>query len=122
MNQFVATGRLCNSPAISQREDKKKSAVFNLAVKRRFLIQDQADTDFFRVVCFGNNADFVQKYIHKGMKIEISGEIHMDFYEKDGIKAPTVTVIAEKLEFAESKEANEKYCAPVEQAGEVHEE
>ena len=48
--------------------------------------------------------EFVEKYVHQGTKIVLTGRIQTGSYtNKDNIKVYTTEVIAEDIEFAESK-------------------
>lgn len=75
------------------------------AVARGYRHEDgQQDADFFRCVAFGKNAEFAEKYLHRGTKIAISGHLHSGSYtNKDGVKVYTVNIVVEQHEFAESK-------------------
>lgn len=77
---------------------------FTLAVDRRVKADGQPDADFISCVAFGKTADFVDKYFHKGMKMLLEGRIQTGSYtNKEGAKVYTTDVIAESVEFAESK-------------------
>lgn len=80
-------------------------ARFSIAVDRRFKRQgDQDSTDFFNCTAFGKTGEFVGKYFHKGSRILISGRIQNDNYtNKNGEKVYAVQIIAEEVEFADSK-------------------
>lgn len=85
----------------SQGENPMAIANYGIAVDRR---GSKDVTDFFNVVAFGKAADFAEKYLHKGMKILVSGRLQSGSYtNKDGIKINTVDIIAESQEFCESK-------------------
>lgn len=70
--------------------------------------EGQQDADFPSCVAFGKSAEFVEKYVHQGTKIVLTGRIQTGSYtNKDNIKVYTTEVIAEDIEFAESKAAAE---------------
>lgn len=99
MNSVVLMGRLTKDPEIRQAAETTV-ARYSLAVDRR----KKGETDFINCVTFGKNAEFVQKYLHKGSKICVSGRIQTGSYtDKEGRKIYTTDVIAETHEFAESK-------------------
>jgi single-strand DNA-binding protein len=60
------------------------------------------------MVSFGKTAEFLQKYVKKGTKLCIRGRIQTGSYEKDGKKIYTTDVVAEDIEFAESKKSQEQ--------------
>ena len=48
--------------------------------------------------------EFAEKYLHKGTKVALSGRIQTGSYtNKEGVKVYTTDIIAEDIEFAESK-------------------
>lgn len=110
MNKVILMGRLTREPEIrySTGDNSMAIARFSLAVDRRFKRQnDQADADFFNCTAFGKLAEFVEKYLHQGSKILLMGRIQNDNYtNRDGQKVYSVQVIAEEIEFAESKAAS----------------
>lgn len=75
-----------------------------MAVDRRIKTEGQPEADFISCVAFGKTADFIGKYFHKGMKMILDGRIQTGSYtNKEGAKVYTTDVIAESVEFAESK-------------------
>lgn len=108
MNKAILIGRLTRDPEIrySQRGDSQEAmciARYTLAVDRR---GKEAGADFISIVAFGKAGEFAEKYLHKGMRIVISGHIQTGSYtNKDGVKVYTTDVVIEEQEFAESKAA-----------------
>ncbi len=75
-----------------------------MAVDRRFKKEGEQTADFINCVTFGKNAEFVEKYLHKGTKIAVTGRIQTGSYtNKDGKKVYTTDVVVEEHEFCESK-------------------
>ena len=101
MNKVILMGRLTRDPSIYGEGDKMV-AKFSLAVDRTFSKED-AKTDFINIVAFTKKAEFTEKYLKKGTKIVISGRIQTGSYVKDGQNVYTTDVVAEDIEFAESK-------------------
>lgn len=107
MNSVQFTGRLTKDPVI-RNGGKKKAASYSIAVKKSYKREGGPDADFFNVVSFGGAADFIEKYFHKGMKIEISGEMHNDNYDdKKGNRVYGYQIITNRVEFGESKNASQ---------------
>ena len=80
---------------------------FSIAVDRRFKREGEPDADFFNCTAFGKQAEFVERYLHKGTKIVLSGRIQNDNYtNKDGQMVYSVRVMVDEIEFAESKNAS----------------
>lgn len=100
MNKVILMGRLTADP------EKKGAVSFTLAVDRRFKKEGEQAADFIRIVCFGKLGDFAEAYLRKGTKILVEGRIQTGNYtNKEGQKVYTTDVIADNIEFAESKKA-----------------
>ena len=108
MNKVILMGRLTRDPEmrVSQGDNALNIAKFSLAVDRRFQRNGEKETDFFNCTAFGKQADFVDRYLKQGTKILLVGRIQNDNYtNKEGQKVYSVQIIAEEIEFAESKNA-----------------
>lgn len=108
MNKVILTGRLTRDPEIrySAGENATCVARFSLAVNRRFHREGEQSADFINCVAFGKSGEFVEKYFHKGMKMDLEGHIQTGSYtNQDGKKVYTTDVIVEQVEFGESKKA-----------------
>ena len=107
MNKAILMGRLTRDPEVrySQGENSMAIARFNLAVDRRKkATSGEASADFINIVTFGKMGEFCEKYLHKGTKVTLSGRIQTGSYtNKEGVKVFTTEVIADDIEFAESK-------------------
>ena len=110
MNKVILMGRLTRDPEVRYSAGESSTAIarFSIAVDRRFRRgQDGAEADFFNCTAFGKQGEFAEKYLKKGTKILLSGRIQNDNYtNRDGQKVPAIQIIAEEIEFAESKNAS----------------
>ena len=123
MNKVILMGRLTRDPDIrsSAGNNPQTFARYTLAVDRRFSRRDGGDNgqsaDFISCVAFGRSAEFAEKYLHKGLKVVVTGRIQTGSYtNKDGQRVYTTDVIAENVEFAESK-SKDGGSAPSNDAG-----
>ena len=113
MNKIVQMGRLVADPEIkySAGENATCIANFRIAVDKRFKRKDDTEAptaDFFRVTAFGKLGEFCEKYLKKGTKIVYEGRIENNNYtDANGNKVYRDQIIAESIEFAESKKAQE---------------
>ena len=84
-------------------------ASYRLAVERRGKkVEGQQNADFISIKAFGKGGEFAEKYLHKGMKVAVSGHIQTGNYtNRDGQKVYTTDVIADEQEFCENKAAND---------------
>lgn len=109
MNKAILMGRLTRDPEVrySQGASQTSVARFSIAVDRRFKREGEPDADFFNCTAFGKQAEFVERYLHKGTKIVVCGRIQNDNYtNKEGQMVYSVRVMVDEIEFAESKNAS----------------
>ena len=107
MNKVELVGRLTKDVSINMSNGGCSIARFTIACDRRFKTEGQPTADFISCIAFGKTAEFIEKYFHKGMKVALNGRIQTGSYtDKDGKKVYTTDVIAENVEFCESKQSN----------------
>ena len=108
MNKVILCGRFTKEPEVRYSGANNLCiARFTLAVDRRFTQEGGPTADFVGCVALGKTGEFVEKYMKKGIKVILEGRIQTGSYtNKDGQKVYTTDVIAEQLEFAESKKDN----------------
>ncbi len=112
MNRVILMGRLTRDPNVSYAaKDNSAIARFSIAVDRRMrrdASADQQTADFISCVSFGKQAEFVEKYLRKGVKIACQGRIQTGSYtNKNGEKVYTTDVVIDEIEFAESKSSQD---------------
>ena len=119
MNKVILMGRLTRDPDIRYSSGDSSMAIarYTLAVARRFSRRDGGDSsqtaDFISCVAFRRDAEFAEKYLHKGIKIAVTGRIQTGSYkDRDGKTVYTVDVIAEEQEFCEAKSSEAKAEQP----------
>lgn len=106
MNKVILVGRLTRVPETRQAGETTVTR-FSLAIDRRYKSEGQQSADFPSCVAFGKTAEFINKYFKQGVKMALEGRIQTGSYtDKDGVKHYTTDVIAEAVEFAESKRAD----------------
>lgn len=115
MNKWIALARLGKDPEIRQSQSGIDIASFSVAVNRRFKRDGEPDADWFNCTAFGKTAEFCQKYLHKGTKVLIEGELQNNNYEKDGVKHYGDKIIINSIEFAESKSTSQQNGQPATQ-------
>ena len=107
MNMVILTGNLVRDPEKSFTNSNMAVTRFTIAVNR-FTRKEGGDTaDFIRVTAFDKQAELVEKYLRKGSKVGVEGRIQTGSYEKDGKKVYTTDVIANRVEFLDSRRDSE---------------
>lgn len=106
MNVIHIMGRLTADPEVTSSTSGTTIARYTVAVDRRFAKEGQQKTDFFNCTSFGKQAEFAEKYLKKGTKVVISGEMRLDLVQKDGKNVTYPKVNVNEVEFAESKKTD----------------
>ena len=103
MNKVILMGRLTKDVE-TRYSGETAIARYSLAVDRKFKREGEPTADFINCVAFGKNGEFAEKYLHKGMKIAVTGRIQTGSYkDKDGKTVYTTDIVVEEHEFCESK-------------------
>lgn len=109
MNRITLIGRLAKDPDVRYTQGQNSTAMarYTLAVDRKIKRQEgKQEADFISCVAFGRQAEFAEKYLHKGTKIAVNGRIQTGSYtNREGQKIYTTDVVIEDHEFVESRQA-----------------
>lgn len=110
MNTVQLIGRLTRDPQVTYKEDRSVAfARFSIAIDRgKDRNGEDRGADFPSVVAFGKTAELVDKYVHKGKLVGITGRIQTGSYEKDGQKVYTTDVVADRVEFLSKDEGQSR--------------
>ena len=111
MNKIMLIGNLTRDPETRIVEGSTGSTPccsFTIAVNRRRGSQSngnqQDETQFFRINVWGNRADVAQRYMKKGHKVFVSGELTARTYMgNDGTTRISLDVRADDFEFLTSR-------------------
>ena len=103
-NVTILTGRITKDLELKQAGQTTVTN-FSLAVDNPF---KRDDTSFFDVVAFGKTAELLNNYCGKGSKILVEGNLKQDrFTDKEGNNRSVVRVVANRVEFLDSKGSNQ---------------
>lgn len=105
MQRITLIGNLTHDPETRSTPTGKTVCSFTIAVDRRYAGQDgNKFTDFFRINAWGALGDNCAKYLAKGRKIAVIGELQARTYEaKDGTTRMALDVHADEIEFLTPK-------------------
>ena len=105
LNKVFLIGRLAADPELRHTQSDLAVTTFSVAVNRRFSSQGQQPTaDFIEVVAWRQQAEFVTKYFKKGSAIFVSGSLQIrSWKDKDGNNRRSAEVVADEIQFVESK-------------------
>lgn len=113
MNRVILIGRLTTKPELRYTGSNLPYTRFSIAVDRTFNnSQGERETDFFNIVVWRKQAENVCNFLNKGSLVCVEGRLQQSSYDdKDGNKRSTVDVVADNVQFLESKsqrQANEQ--------------
>ena len=104
MNRVELVGRITRDPELRYTSSNIASVRFTLAVNRNFTNQNgEREADFINCVAWRNQAENIKKYVSKGSLVSVEGRIQTGSYEKDGQRIYTTDVVADNVQFLESK-------------------
>ena len=114
MNKIILIGNLTADPTLRATQSGTSVCQFTIAVNRRFPGPDgQKQTDFFRINTWRQLAESCNKYLSKGKKVSIVGELQARTYEaNDGTTRMSLDVSADEVEFLSPKEEPKTAPAP----------
>ncbi|MDR2201557.1 MAG: single-stranded DNA-binding protein [Clostridiales bacterium] len=100
MNKCILVGNLTRDPEGSTTGSGISVCKFSVAVNRRFASANgERETDFFNIVTWRDLAENCGKYLVKGSKVALCGQIQNRTYEVDGQKRYVTEIIADEVEF-----------------------
>lgn len=104
MNNVSLIGRLTADPELKHTQSGLAMTRFSVAVDRRVKQGEEKQADFINIIAWRQTAEFICKYFTKGQRIALTGRIQTDSYtDSEGKKRSTFDVIAENVEFCDSK-------------------
>lgn len=117
MNKIVLIGNLTHDPETRSTPNGVTVCSFTIAVNRRFASQGgEKQTDFFRINAWRQLGDLCARYLTKGRKVAVIGELQARTYEsKDGTTRLSLDVSADEVEFLSPKgqeDGSANYSAP----------
>lgn len=109
MNKVFLIGNLSKDPELRTTNSGTSVCTFSIAVNRRKDKDGNSTADFFSIVAWRQLAELCGKYLAKGRKVSVVGELQNRSYEaNDGTKRHVTEIVANEIEFltpkGESKE------------------
>ena len=105
INNISLTGRLAHDPELHYTKLEIPVTTIVLAVPRRYIKKGETrKTDYFHIVFWRRDAEFIAERLKKGCLVGIEGYLQTREIEKDGKKSTITEVIGEKITFLERME------------------
>lgn len=113
MNIVTVIGNLTKEPELKTSQSGTSIARCGIAVRRdRKEANGEYGTDFFDLVAWGGQADFLVKNLRKGNKCCVSGSVHArNWTDRDGATRISVEIHANHIESLTPKPVDQQLTA-----------
>ncbi|MCI9292974.1 MAG: single-stranded DNA-binding protein [Erysipelotrichaceae bacterium] len=117
INRVVLVGRITKDPELRKTQSGASVVSFTLACNRRNKQEGQPDADFINCQAWGKTAEVICQYVFKGHLLGLEGRIQTRSYDdKDGKRVYVTEVVADSVQFLESKKQAENGVSGTETA------
>lgn len=97
MNHCIIIGNLTRDPELRVTTNGTEVCTFTVAVQRKY---GDKQADFLPIVVWKTLAENCNRFLQKGSKVAVEGEIQTRNYEaKDGTKRYATEIVANEVEF-----------------------
>jgi single-strand DNA-binding protein len=103
MNRWTGTGHLTKDPKLLETDGGTAICTLRIAVKRA---GKQGKDGYFDVKCFDGQAHACADYLKAGREVAIDGRLHFEEFQTESGYASRVYVIAERVEFLNSRKTS----------------
>lgn len=120
VNKVILIGNCGKDPEIRSMQNGTKVANLSLATSESWKDKSSGErkerTEWHRIVVFGPLADIVEKYVHKGSKLYVSGSLQTrKWQDKDGVEKYSTEVVLQgfggELTLLDGKQSDDKPVA-----------
>lgn len=102
MNKAIICGNLGSDPE-SRSAGESTVTTFSVATSRKWKTasgEQRERTEWHRVECWGKLGELCVKFLHKGSKVLITGEIQYDSFEnKEGESQNVTKIVVKECQF-----------------------
>ena len=101
MNKVILIGNLVADPELRKTQSDISVCTFRIGVQRRYSNQQGVrESDFFNIVAWRQTADLCARFLTKGRKCAVVGQLQNRSYDaQDGTKRYITEVVADEVEF-----------------------
>jgi single-strand DNA-binding protein len=111
LNKCMIIGNLGRDPEMRYTPSGQAVTQFTVAVNRNYKDaqgERQEETEWFRVVAWGQQAEFAAEYLRKGNKVYVEGRLQTRQWEgQDGQKRYTTELVANTIQTLERRPRDE---------------
>lgn len=107
VNNVTLLGNLGKDPEFNVLESGSQYARFSLATSKSWTDKNsgekRTETQWHTVIAWGKLAEICDKYLKKGSKVFIYGEIQYQQYETDGVKKYATNIVATEMKMLDRR-------------------
>lgn len=111
LNKVMVIGRLGRDPEIKYSQSGLAVCNFSVATSESWADkttgEKQEKTEWHNIVCFGKQAEIIEKYLSKGSQVYLEGRLQTDQYEKEGQTHYMTKIVVNNFQFIGGKEKQE---------------
>lgn len=115
LNKLMLIGNVGKDPEIRLSKNGDAMATFTLATSYGYKTdagdRDQT-TEWHRIVMWRKLAEQAEKFVKKGRKLYVEGRVQTRSYEQNGEKRYVTEVVADRMEFLDSRNGGDEDEAP----------
>lgn len=104
MNKVILIGNITKDLELRRTPSNKSVVEFSVALNEGY--GEKKTTEYINVVAWEKTAETLANYCGKGSKIMVEGRIKTDTYEKNGAKVYKTYVLANNIEFLNSRDTH----------------
>ena len=110
MNKCILVGNLTKDPELTTTSNGVAVCRFAIAVSRRYANADgERETDFLNIVVWRSLGENCHKFLKKGSKVGVVGNIQSRSYDaQDGSKRYVTEIVAEEVEFLSTRQSDDQ--------------
>ena len=115
-NRISLIGFLGIDPELRELPEGRKVCNFTMATNERY--EDKvtgewkdSEPDWHRVAIWGKRGESAARLLKKGHQVGIEGRLSVRLYDKDGVRTPSIQVVADEVLYLERYEKREAALA-----------
>ena len=106
VNKVILIGNLGRDPELRYTKSGQAVANFSLATTESYQSREgkrEERTEWHRIVAWGKTAELCTKYLNKGRRVYVEGQLRTrDWEDKEGHKRQTTEIHAQTVQFLDS--------------------
>lgn len=104
MNKLMIIGNVTRDPELRTTATGLSVCSFTVAVNKRTKNGEQPEAEFFNVTVWRERGEMCAKYLSKGKKVCVVGQVGIRTWEKDEKHGASLEVVADEVEFLSPRE------------------